>query len=123
MGLSWPRYATRQVQVSNDQRRTVLSSEHERRNWEFVGGPVGSGLDVEGEKATAYTGPEWPTRRRDEDGCSETELSRGLPSMDQTRMYDSAMPAATSLLSPEKSMQFILLAKLAHELPKDVLSH
>lgn len=53
MGLSWPRYATRQVYVSKDHRRTVLSSEHERRHSEFVGGPEGYGLAVEGEKATA----------------------------------------------------------------------
>lgn len=39
--------------VSRDQRRTVLSSEAESRYWGDVGGPVGSGLTVEGEKATA----------------------------------------------------------------------
>lgn len=75
--------------MSSDQSRTVLSSEHERRHSEFVGGPDGYGFAVEGEKATAVTGPEWPTSRLEDDGCASGasfgEVS-GLPSMDQTRI-------------------------------------
>lgn len=75
--------------MSNDHNRTVLSSEQESRHSEFVGGPLGYGLAVEGEKATAVTGPEWPTSRLEGDGwASGLSLGevRGLPSIDQTRM-------------------------------------
>ena len=75
--------------MPKDHNRTVLSSEQERRHSEFVGGPEGYGLAVDGEKASAVTGPEWPTSRREDDGwVSGLSLGevRGLPSMDHTRM-------------------------------------
>lgn len=75
--------------MSRDQRRTVLSSEQESKHCELVGGPFGSGFAVAGEKATAYTGPEWPTNRREDDGwvfgaSSGEEI--GLPSIVHTRI-------------------------------------
>jgi hypothetical protein len=76
-----------------------LSSEHDKRNCESVGGPFATGFAVEGEKATAYTGPAWPTKRRDDEICLSGSGSvdcSGLPSRVHTRIYDSAMPAAIS---------------------------
>jgi hypothetical protein len=35
-----------------------LSSEQDKRHSEFVGGPDGYGFAVDGEKASAVTGPE-----------------------------------------------------------------
>src|ERR1700760_4338184 len=68
-------------------------------------------MAIEGEKERAYTGPECPMRRREDDGWwpagSAGELS-ALLSSDQTRMYDSAVPTATRALSPENSMQLML---------------
>jgi hypothetical protein len=88
----------------------VRSAEDERSHRAFVGATAFSLGVADGANATAYTGPEWPIKRRELVGGSSALSSEGIffPSRLQTRMYDSCIPAATSRLSSEKSRQLIL---------------
>jgi len=77
--------------VSRDQSRTDLSADEDRRYLGPVDGAGGSEPAIEGENETAYTGPAWPMRRRDEDGCGSLGLGgraeiMALPSKLHTRM-------------------------------------
>lgn len=77
-------------------------------------GPLEVEAGEEGEKESAYTGPECPMSIREEDGPGSEGAEgridvRGCPVSDHTLMYESDVPAATSRLSEENSMQLILV--------------
>lgn len=70
----------------------VLSAEDESSNTGAVDGleRLASGLSIDGEKETLYTGAEWPMRRRELLGAGSLPVARedfrGSPWRFQTRM-------------------------------------